>query len=110
MDKAKRMERIETIKAKERMGQGTPTLAEQGEVRDIVADKSGFGSSDTLNKVNSPRSPGYTEEEMERRLILGFNKLSPYDQAEILTWAECALEKHVKAVAKKSHLHLVKNR
>lgn len=51
MDWVKRMERIEIIKAKERMGQGTPTLAEQGEVRDIVADKSGFGSHGTLDKA-----------------------------------------------------------
>ena len=57
-----------------------------------------------MNEVNFPRR--YTEEE---RVILNyFNKLSLDDQTKILAWAECALEKHVKAVAKESHLHLVR--
>ena len=57
-----------------------------------------------MNEVNFPRR--YTEEE---RVILNyFNKLSLDDQTKILAWAERVLEKHVKAVAKENHLHLVR--
>jgi ParB family chromosome partitioning protein len=50
VDWAKRLERVESIKAKERMGQGTQNSAGL-ETRQVVADKSGFGSHDTLSKA-----------------------------------------------------------
>lgn len=58
VDWAKRLERVEIIKAKERQLSALnnqdvvpKNSAERGETRQIVADKSGFGSHDTLNKA-----------------------------------------------------------
>lgn len=58
IDWAKRLERVESIKAKERQSelngkiQLTQNSSEaKGETREIVADKSGFGSHDTYNKA-----------------------------------------------------------
>ena len=60
-----------------------------------------------MDDASSPIGTEYTEE--ERNLILNFDKLSPYDQAEILAWAERELEGHAKDAAKANHLHLVKS-
>jgi ParB family chromosome partitioning protein len=54
VDWAKRLERIEKIKAKERMESGGKEIfpdGEQGQVRDIVADKSGIGSGKQYEKA-----------------------------------------------------------
>lgn len=50
---AKRLERTEKIKAKDRMskvGQGVQNSS-QAKIREVVADKSDFGNHDTLNKA-----------------------------------------------------------
>ena len=50
IDYARRLERIEKIKAEERMKNPTKNSSE-GETKQIVAEKSGFGSKDTLRKA-----------------------------------------------------------
>ncbi|MCM0758501.1 hypothetical protein M7775_07945 [Sporomusa sphaeroides DSM 2875] len=57
IDWAKRLERIEREKAKERQGTRTdivemfPPSQDQGKTRDIVAEQSGFGSGKTFEKA-----------------------------------------------------------
>ncbi|MCR8633447.1 ParB N-terminal domain-containing protein [Paenibacillus radicis (ex Xue et al. 2023)] len=50
---AKRLEQVEKLKAKERMGQGKENLPDlvTGQVRDIVADQAGFGSGKQYDKA-----------------------------------------------------------
>lgn len=50
IDYARRLERIEKVKAQERMKNPTKNSSE-GETKQIVAEKSGFGSKDTLRKA-----------------------------------------------------------
>jgi ParB family chromosome partitioning protein len=50
---ARRLEQVEKLRAKERMGQGKDNLPdhESGQVRDIVADQAGFGSGKQYDKA-----------------------------------------------------------
>ena len=48
---ARRLEQIESLKAKERMGQGKENFPELGQTRDIVAEQAGFGSGKNYEKA-----------------------------------------------------------
>jgi ParB-like chromosome segregation protein Spo0J len=48
---ARRLEQVEALKARERMGRGAQNSAERGETAEIVARESGFGSRDTYRKA-----------------------------------------------------------
>nr|WP_158408391.1 ParB N-terminal domain-containing protein [Desulfosporosinus fructosivorans] len=71
VDWAKRLERVERLKAKERQSElngksqltENSTEAEKGESRDIVADKSGFGSGKQFEKAK------YIEENATEEMI-----------------------------------------
>ncbi len=68
VDWAKRLERIEKIKSKERMLDPMQNSS-QGSTREIVANKSGFGSHDTYNKAKYIYENG--SEEMIKQLDAG---------------------------------------